>query len=155
MNTAFATVQDVITLTGKAFTADEQTRIAALLSDLSDVLRYEAVKVDKDLDQMIADDTSGAYQNVVKLVTVDIVMRVIRQTFDGEPMTQETQSGLGYSWNGTYAVAGGGIAAAILRNDLKRLGLKRQRYGMEDIIYGFEAPRGDCNPVPEGTDGNG
>jgi hypothetical protein len=45
-------------------------------------------------------------------------------------MTQESQSALGYTWSGTYAIAGGGIAQAIMRNDLKRLGLKRQNYGV-------------------------
>ena len=134
-NSAYATVQDVMTLSGKTFTADEQTRIDALLPLVSDALRYEAVKVGKDLDQMIEDETTGAFANVVKLVTVDIVLRVMRQSMEGDPMSQESQSGLGYTWSGTYAVAGGGIAAAILRNDLKRLGLRVQRYGME-AMYG-------------------
>ena len=144
-NSAYATVQDVMTLSGKTFTADEQTRIDALLPLVSDALRYEAVKVGKDLDQMIEDETTGAFANVVKLVTVDIVLRVMRQNMEGEPMSQESQSGLGYTWSGTYAVAGGGIAAAIMRNDLKRLGLRRQRYGME-AMYGWY-PRNDGNSV--------
>ena len=67
--------------------------------------------------------------SVAKLVTVDIVGRVLRQSTDGDPMTQESQSGLGYSWSGTYAIAGGGIAAAIMKNDLKRLGILRQSMG--------------------------
>lgn len=135
-NSAYATVQDVMTLSGKTFTADEQTRIDALLPLVSDALRYEAIKVGKDLDQMITDEETGAYGNVVKTVTVDVILRIMRQSFDGDPMSQESQSGLGYTWSGTYAVAGGGIAAAILRNDLKRLGLRRQRYGME-AMYGW------------------
>ena len=134
-NSAYATIQDVITLSGKMYTAEEQERIGALLPLVSDALRYEAVKVGKDLDQMIENDTTGAYASVVKLVTVDILVRVMRQSMEGEPMSQESQSGLGYTWSGTYAVAGGGIAAAIMRNDLKRLGLRVQRYGME-AMYG-------------------
>jgi hypothetical protein len=134
-NSAYATIQDVITLSGKMYTAEEQERIGALLPLVSDALRYEAVKVGKDLDQMIENDTTGAYASVVKLVTVDILVRVMRQNMEGEPMSQESQSGLGYTWSGTYAIAGGGIAAAILRNDLKRLGLRVQRYGME-AMYG-------------------
>ena len=43
---------------------------------------------------------------------------------------QESQAAIGYSWSGTYAVPGGGIANCIMRNDLKRLGLKRQRFGV-------------------------
>ena len=68
--------------------------------------------------------------NVAKLVTVDIVSRVLRQNQNGEPMSQESQSALGYAWSGTYAVPGGGIANAIMNNDLKRLGLKRQKIGV-------------------------
>ena len=129
---AFATVQDVIDLSGKTYTAAEQSRIASLLPLVSDALRYEAAKVGKDLDAMIT-DLGSVYTSVVKLVTVDVVIRVLRQNMEGEPMSQESQGGLGYTWSGTYAVAGGGIAAAILRNDLKRLGLKRQQYGLEDL----------------------
>ena len=48
-------------------------------------------------------------------------------------MTQESQGALGYTWSGTYAIPGGGIAAAIMRNDLKRLGLRRQRIGTVEL----------------------
>ena len=137
---AFATLSDVLQLSGVTYTAAQQERISALLPLVSDALRIEAQKVERDLDEMIAADTSGAYANVVKLVTVDIVVRVMRQSFEGDPMTQEAQAGLGYSWSGTYTIAGGGIAAAILKNDLKRLGLKKQRYGWLNI-YGDETAR--------------
>jgi hypothetical protein len=142
-NSAYATIQDVITLSGKMYTAEEQERIGALLPLVSDALRYEAMKVGRNLDQMIEAETTGAYANVVKLVTVDIVVRVMRQSMEGEPMSQESQSGLGYTWSGTYAIAGGGIAAAILRNDLKRLGLRVQRYGMEAMYGRYPRDNGD------------
>ena len=97
-----------------------------MLPLISDALRNEATKVGKDLDQMAEDET---YANVVKLVAVDVTVRVLRQNTSGDAMTQETQAAGGYSWSGTYAVPGGGIANAILYNDLKRLGLQRQQYG--------------------------
>lgn len=125
MSVAFATVEDISTL-WRPLTADEQTRAASLLPLISDALRNEATKVGKDLDQMAEDET---YANVVKLVTVDVTVRVLRQNTSGDAMTQETQVAGGYSWSGTYAVPGGGIANAILYNDLKRLGLQRQQYG--------------------------
>lgn len=137
---AYATLSDVIVLSGQKYTAEEQDRIAALIPLISDALRTEAVKVDRDLDEMIAKDQTGAYGNTVKLVTVDIVVRVMRQSFEGDPLTQESQAALGYSWSGTYTIAGGGIAASILKNDLKRLGLKKQRYGWVNI-YGDETAR--------------
>lgn len=137
MAEAFATVEDVELLGGKTLTADETTRTAALLPVISDLLRNEANKVGRNLDGMIVADETGAYGSTVKLVTVDITIRVLRQDTSGEPMSQESQSGLGYTWSGTYAIPGGGIANAILRNDLKRLGLRRQRIGALDI-YGTE-----------------
>lgn len=137
MAEAFATVEDVELLGGKALTADETTRTAALLPLISDLLRNEANKVGRNLDGMIVADETGAYGSTVKLVTVDIAIRVLRQDTSGEPMSQESQSGLGYTWSGTYAIPGGGIASAIMRNDLKRLGLRRQRIGALDI-YGTE-----------------
>jgi len=135
----FATLADVILLTGRAFTTEEQERITALLPLVSDALRFEAVKAGKDLDAMIEADESGAYGNVVKLVTVDVVGRVMRQSMNSEPLSQESRSALGYSWSGTYAIPGGGIAAAIMRNDLKRLGLRRQQYGVMEIWEKSEA----------------
>lgn len=53
-------------------------------------------------------------------------------------MSQESQSALGYSWSGTFAVAGGGIANSILNNDLKKLGLLKQKMGSEFIWQGYQ-----------------
>lgn len=130
---AFATVEDVTTL-WRPLTTEETSRAEALLPLLSDALRVEAQKVGKDIDEMIEDDTSGAYGNTVKIVTVDILGRVLRQSTVDEPLSQESQSALGYTWSGTFAIPGGGIAAAIMKNDLKRLGLRRQRLGMIDLM---------------------
>jgi len=129
---SFATLAEVITLTGKSFTAAEQNRIEALLPLVSDLIRSEGVKVGKDIDAMF--EKSMTYASVVKLVTVDVVLRIMRQSNDTEPMSQESQSALGYSWSGTYAIPGGGMATALLNNDLKRLGLKRQRYGTLEMF---------------------
>lgn len=128
----FATVQDVIDL-WRPLSNDEQTRAGNLIPLICDALREEAVRVGQNLDAMIAADTSLA--SVAKMVTVDVVARIMRQSTDGDPMTQESQTGLGYSWSGTYAVPGGGMSNAIMRNDLKRLGIKRQRYGVIEF-YG-------------------
>lgn len=126
MSQPFATVDDIQKLF-RPLTAQEQEKAEALLPLVSDELRVIARGVDKDLDALVAEDS--AYASVVKIVTVDITCRVIRQNTDGDAMTQESQSALGYSWSGTYAVAGGGIANAVLKNDLKKLGLLRQQIG--------------------------
>jgi len=136
MSEAFATVDDVQTL-WRPLTAEEQTRAGALLPLLSDALRGEAQRVEKDLDAMAAADST--YESLLKLVTVDIVGRVLRQTTTGDAMTQESQAAGGYSWSGTYAVPGGGIANAILRSDLKRLGLLNQQIGSVQLWQGSRA----------------
>lgn len=128
----FATVQDVSDL-WRPLTNDEQTRASNLIPLVCDALREEAAKVGQDLDARISIETPLA--SVAKMVTVDIVARILRQSTDGDPMTQESQAGLGYSWSGTYAVPGGGMSNAIMKNDLKRLGIKRQRYGVIEF-YG-------------------
>jgi len=128
---AFAALADVQTLTGMTYSEAEQGRINALLPMVSDALCWEAERVGQNLQQMIYEN--DALASVAKMVTVDIVVRVLRQSQEGEPMAQESQSALGYTWSGTYAVPGGGISGAIMRNDLKRLGIKRQRYGVIDL----------------------
>lgn len=125
--TAFATVTDISTL-WRPLTAAEQTRAEALLPLVSNEIRVIASGVGKDIDAMIA--ASAAYADVVKIVTVDVVSRILRQSTDGDAMTQESQSALGYSWSGTYAVPGGGIANAIMKNDLRKLGLLNQSIGV-------------------------
>lgn len=134
MSTPFATVQDIQTL-WRPLTASEQTRAEALLPLVSDEIRVIGKSVGKDVDAMIVDDP--AYGSVVKVVTVDVVARVLRQSTEGDAMTQESQAALGYSWSGTYAVAGGGIANSILKNDLKKLGLLNQQIGAA-FIWGSQ-----------------
>lgn len=134
---SFATVADVLEITGKTYTDAETYRIEALLELISDTLRVYATNIGKDLDEMA--DASTAYANVLKLTTVDIVIRAMRQSLDGDPMTQESQSAIGYTWSGTYAIPGGGIAGAIMKNDLKRLGLRRQQYGTIEFYDGEES----------------
>ena len=134
---SFATVADVLEITGKDYTGAEMNRIETLLELISDTLRVYATNIGKDLDKMA--DASTAYANVLKLTTVDIVIRATRQSFDGDPLTQESQSAIGYTWSGTYAIPGGGIAGAIMKNDLKRLGLRRQQFGTIEFYDGAES----------------
>ena len=131
MSESYATVQNLTDL-WRELTPEEAERAEALLPLISDALRYEAEKVGKDLDAMI--EKSATYGSVVKMVTVDVCARVLRQNTSGEALSQESQAALGYSWSGTYAVPGGGIANAIMNNDLKRLGLKRQRIGTLEVF---------------------
>lgn len=128
--TTFATVEDLETL-WRSLKFDEQKRAEALLSIVSDSLREEAKKVSKDLDKMVAENPS--YSSVVKSVTVDVVARTLMTSTDQEPMTQMAESAMGYSFSGSYLVPGGGLF--IKDSELKRLGLKKQRYGVIEL-YG-------------------
>lgn len=133
MSEPFATVEDIQTLY-RPLTAAEQSRAEALLPLISDEIRVLGRDVGKDIDAMIEADST--YASVVKIVTCDVTFRVLRQSTEGDAMTQESQAALGYSWSGTYAVAGGGIANAILNNDKKKLGLLRQQMGSEFLWQG-------------------
>lgn len=130
--TTFATVEDLETL-WRSLKFDERKRAEALLTIVSDSLREEAKKVSKDLDKMVA--KSPSYSSVVKSVTVDVVARTLMTSTNQEPMTQFAESALGYSVSGSYLVPGGGLF--IKDSELKRLGLKKQRFGVMDI-YGAD-----------------
>ena len=114
----FATIEDIENLK-RPLVGVEKQRADSLLKTVSASLRYEAKMVGKNLDEMIEKD--------------DIVMRELMTSTNQEPMTQVTQSALGYSVSGTYLVPGGGLF--IKKSELSRLGLRRQRYGVIDF-YG-------------------
>ena len=85
----------------------------------------------KDLDEMFEADTELV--SVAKSVTVDVVARTLMTSTDSEPMSQVSESALGYTYTGTYLVPGGGLF--IKKSELARLGLRRQQYGVIDF-YG-------------------
>lgn len=136
MGTVYATSDDYITYYG-ALTAEEITRVNALLSAASAGVRFEAKKRGRDIDYMLTDDDD--IEEILKSVVCDVAHRYMEQQGSGNAstLTQESQSGLGYSWSGSYVNTGGGLT--ILNKDLKRLGLLRPRYTVVDLLGG----RGD------------
>lgn len=126
----FATIDDIRELWREP-NPDETPRAEELLGVVSGSLRYEAEKVGKNLDQMISEDEN--LKIVAKSVTVDVVARTLMTSTDAEPMTQRSESALGYSVSGTFLVPGGGLF--IKKSELARLGLRRQRYGVIEL-YG-------------------
>lgn len=127
----FATILDIIELWRPLKNSDETARAESLIEVVSDSLRVEADKVGKNIDTMILE--SPAYANVVKSVVVDIIARTLMTSTDQEPMTQMSESALGYSFQGSFLVPGGGLF--IKKSELARLGLRKQRYGVIDF-YG-------------------
>lgn len=120
----FATLDELQVL-WRPLKPTEEKRAETLLQVVSDILRVEGSKKNKNIDEMIKSNPS--YANVVKSVTVDIVARTLMTSTDQEPMTQFAESALGYSVSGSYLVPGGGLF--IKDTELKRLGLKKQRVG--------------------------
>ncbi len=124
----FATLEDIKNLF-RPLTADEETKAKALLPIVSDSIRQEAMKVGKNIDEMISKGL--LLENVVKSVTVDVVARALMTSTNSEPMSQMSQAALGFSVSGTYLVPGGGLF--IKKSELSRLGLRRQRYGVIEL----------------------
>lgn len=127
----FATIEDVEKLWRSFKSETEKERAEELLSVVSNQLRYEAIKVGKDLDKMVENEIIAS---VAKSVTVDVVARTLMTSTDSEPMSQFSESALGYSVSGTYLIPGGGLF--IKKSELARLGLRRQRLGAVDYDTG-------------------
>lgn len=128
---SFASINDLTAL-WRALKPDETERAEKLLEVVSDSLRMEAHKVGKDLDVLVGENPPY-FLSVVKSVVVDIVARTLMTSTNQEPITQGTESALGYSQSFSYLVPGGGLF--IKNSELSRLGLRRQRYGVIDF-YG-------------------
>ena len=133
----YATIDDVRQL-WREMTTEETNKAEYLLEVVSASLRSEAKKAGKDLDAMLEADED--LQIVAKSVTVDVVARTLMTSTNSEPMTQVTESALGYSVTGTYLTPGGGLF--IKKSELARLGLKRQKYGVMDL-YGYDQGNDD------------
>ena len=127
---AYATVNDVIALF-RALTPEEQQRVTSLLPIVEDELRQRAHDVGKDLDDMI--NNGDVLPNVVKSVVVDVVARALMTPTNDAPMSQYSESALGYTFSGTFLVPGGGLF--VKKSELERLGLRRQRIGVIEL-YG-------------------
>lgn len=126
---AFAVTDDIVIM-WRALTEAERARAEVLLEVSSDTLRQIAKDRGYDLDQMIED--GKVYATVVKDVVIAAVTRVLRSSTTSEPMTQFSQSALGYSISGTYLNPQGGIF--FFENELQRIGLnKKQRLGRIEL----------------------
>lgn len=127
----FATIAD-LQLLWRPLRTDEIPKAEAVLTEVSESLRYEAIKAGKDLDEMI--ETTPSLEMVAKSVTCDVTSRKLRSSTDTEPMSQMSQSAGGYSVSGTFLVPGGGLF--IKKSELARLGLRNQKVGVREFYIG-------------------
>lgn len=118
----YASIDDLATL-WRPLSQTEETRAKALIPIVCASLRAEASKVGINLDDKLMSDPDLVY--VAKSVVVDVVARTLLTSTENEPMTQMSESALGYSVSGTFLVPGGGLF--IKRSELARLGLTRQQ----------------------------
>lgn len=115
----------------RPLTPEEKEKTEALIPVVLDTLRQEALNVGKELDMMI--ERGQIYESVLLSVVTDIVARVLMTSTNKEPMSQFSESALGYSVSGTFLSPGGGLF--IKKSELSRLGLKKQRIRLVNM-YG-------------------
>lgn len=136
MGAVYATVEDIATY-GRQLTAEERDRAPALLETASALLRQEAASRGCSLDGMIAENDDFA------LISKSLVVRSVVRALDsgassGAAISQESQTGLGYTASWSYVNAGQSLY--FLRNELNELGIRRQRYGVLEV-YDLEPSR--------------
>ena len=125
---AYATVAELEAY-WRPMTQSEQDRANILLENVSSEIRVYAKRLGLDFDVLVSADAD--LNTVTKSVVMDTVARILNQSTTDEAVSQYSQAALGYSVSGTYLVPGGG--SLVLNRDLKRLGLKRQRYGAVEV----------------------
>ena len=126
---SYATVEELAAY-WRPMTESEQARAEILLENVSSEIRLYAKGLGLDFDTMVqADDDLNT---VTKSVVMDTVARILNQSTTDEAVSQFSQSAMGYTASGTYLVPGGG--SLVLKRDLKRLGLKIQRYGSLEVF---------------------
>ncbi len=126
---AYLSIDELMTL-WRPLKQDEMERARALIDKVEANLKVEAKRANKNIDELVKDKD---YLDLYKSIVCDVVARNLMTSTDQEPMVQSSESALGYSFSGTYLVPGGGLF--IKKDELKRLGLKTQKYGVIDF-YG-------------------
>lgn len=126
---AYLSIDELMTL-WRPLKQDEMERARALIDKVEANLKVEAKRANKNIDELVKDKD---YLDLYKSIVCDVVARNLMTSTDQEPMIQSAESALGYSFSGTYLVPGGGLF--IKKDELKRLGLRTQKYGVFDF-YG-------------------
>ncbi len=126
----YASVEDYEKIYNTALNNDQHKRLLMLIELASSLLREEANKRNMNLGAVISSSDDKA--NVAKMVVLACVHRVMSKDDDQDmPLEQFSQSALGYTFSGTYVNPGDDLY--YLRNELKRMGIIKQRYGAMEI----------------------
>ena len=128
MGAVYATIADVELL--RPLTLQEQEQTPVLLENASAKLRLLAKKYGRSLDELIAEDED--YGTAVKAVVVQAVIRALNSITDNTPpAVQSSQAAMGYSLSMTWLNSGQSLY--FLKNELKDLGLMRQRFSVMEV----------------------
>lgn len=132
MTANYATVSDIIAI-GKNLTAEEQASAEILIQTASSKIRIIARKYGIDIDKNISDTTTGDDLSVaVKNAVVQSVIRAIDSlSSTSSAVSQNSETNGAYNISMTYLNAGQSLY--FLNNELKDLGIIRQRYGAIDL----------------------
>lgn len=126
----YASVEDYEKVYNTALNNDQHKRLLMLIELASSLLREEANKRNMNLSAVISSSDDKA--NVAKMVVLACVHRVMSKDDEQDmPLEQFSQSALGYTFSGTYVNPGDDLY--YLRNELKRMGIIKQRYGAMEI----------------------
>lgn len=135
MGISYAAVNDITAL-GNTLSSQQTEAAKVLLSAASAKLRVIAKKYGKNLDDMCKDEDMKI---VIKNTVIQSVMRALTSMENSaSAISQASQSALGYSASVTYVNAGQSLY--FLRNELKELGLMRQRFGALEV-YSYESDK--------------
>ena len=132
MTANYAAVSDIIAI-GKNLTVEEQASAEILIQTASSKIRIIARKYGIDIDKNISDTTTGDDLSVaVKNAVVQSVIRAIDSlSSTSSAVSQNSETNGAYNISMTYLNAGQSLY--FLNNELKDLGIIRQRYGAIDL----------------------
>ena len=127
----YATVDNYEAIYGISLSVSESERVESLLDAASSMLNVELKKRGKTASYITDDEDMT---EVAKLIVCASVNRIMKKNSSaGADLSQYSQSALGYTVSGTFLNPGDDLY--FLTNELKRLGLKRQRIGVIEL-YG-------------------
>lgn len=126
----YASIEDYEKVYNIILNNEQQKRLLVLIELASSLLREEANKRKINLSTVI--NSSDDKANVAKMVVLACVHRVMSKDDEQDmPLEQFSQSALGYTFSGTYVNPGDDLY--YLKNELKRMGIIKQKYGAMEI----------------------
>ncbi len=133
---AFATIADLEAF-WRPLTVEEQARATDLLTIASARLRVIATENGKDIDELIASDSTNNYSEVVKWVVMEAVKRALQTPVDAMPVDTYSQTAGPYSENYKYTNPSGDLW--FKKKELAELGIA----GVQRLATITPTTRGD------------